>query len=112
MPEIRTVHLTTSNGMPYTGKTYVRPGFSASIVVGDIESFGMLVDNRMTFYPEEVREISSALNELADWMDGLCTCGHPAHAHDTRCDYPITEQDFFRQRTEIVDTCDCTGGTA
>jgi hypothetical protein len=59
----------TSNGAPYIGKIYKRPGLSATVVVGDIESFGMQVDQRMTFYPDEVREIAAALIELAALME-------------------------------------------
>jgi hypothetical protein len=55
-----------------------RPGFSAWVCVGDPESFTMSVDDRMTFYPNDVREIASALNELADWMSG--DVGDPTHA--------------------------------
>lgn len=66
---IETVSRITSNGAPYTGKTYQRPGFSAAVVVGDIESFGMQVDALMTFYPDEVREIAEALFQLANWME-------------------------------------------
>lgn len=66
---IETAHQTTSNGTPFTGKFYRRPGFLATAVVGDIESFGMKTDQRMTFYPDEVREIAAALVELADAME-------------------------------------------
>lgn len=66
---IKTVQRTTPNGAPYTGKIYERPGFSATVVVGDVESFGLRADGLMTFYPREVREIAAALVELADWMD-------------------------------------------
>lgn len=114
---IRTVHRMTSNGMPYVGKIYERPGFSAAVVVGDIESLGIQADDRMTFHPKEVREITAALSELANWMDGLCTCGHPAH--DDECGHPITEdirvgrgkydRVGYVWGAEIVDTCRCTG---
>lgn len=60
---------TTANGVPYTGKSYWRPGFSASAVVGDIESFMIQADDLMTFYPSEVREMAAALNALADAME-------------------------------------------
>lgn len=66
---IETAHQTTSNGTPFTGKFYRRPGFLASVVVGDIESFGMKTDQLMTFYPGEVREIAAALVGLADAME-------------------------------------------
>lgn len=68
MTIIQTTERTTSNGNPYTTKHFDRPGFWAGVVVGDIESFGMKVDQLMTFYPGEIREIARALNELADWM--------------------------------------------
>jgi len=55
--------------VPYTGKIYERPGFSASVVVGDVESFCMLSDEQMTFYPREIREIAAALVRLADMME-------------------------------------------
>jgi hypothetical protein len=67
--DLKTTHRTTCNGMPYTGKSYERPGFYAAVVVGDIESSLIKVDDLMTFYPREVREIAAALNELADWME-------------------------------------------
>ncbi len=66
---IKTVQRTTDNGVPYTGKIYERPGFSASVVVGDVESFCMLSDEQMTFYPREIREIAAALVRLADMME-------------------------------------------
>lgn len=66
---IETSHRTTSNGAPYTGKSYKRPGFYASVVVGDIESFMVQSDDLMTFYPREVREIAAALVALASYME-------------------------------------------
>lgn len=68
-PELNTSHHTTPNGQPYTGKSYKRPGFYASVIVGDPDSFLIQADELMTFYPDEVREISSAISELADWME-------------------------------------------
>jgi hypothetical protein len=68
-PGIETVHRITSNGMPYVGKIYKRHGFSATAIVGDIESFSIQADKLMTFYPVDVREIASALNELANFME-------------------------------------------
>jgi hypothetical protein len=68
-PGIETVHRITSNGMPYIGKIYKRHGFSATAIVGDAESFSIQADKLMTFYPVDVREIASALNELANFME-------------------------------------------
>ena len=65
---LETSHHTTANGVPYTGKSYKRPGFWASVVVGDIESFVIEADDLMTFYPDEIREIAAALLALADEM--------------------------------------------
>ena len=67
--DLKTTQHTTSNGMPYTGKSFELPGFWAGVVVGDIESFWMQVDPLMTFYPKDVRRIARALIDLADWMD-------------------------------------------
>jgi len=65
---LETSYHTTANGMPYTGKSYRRPGFWASAVVGDIESFVIQADDLMTFYPDDIREIAAALLALADEM--------------------------------------------
>ena len=59
----------TPNGAPYVSKRYARPGFSASVIVGDIESFDIQVDWAMTFYPDDVREMAKAFNVLADEME-------------------------------------------
>jgi hypothetical protein len=67
--KIETVHRVTTNGVPYVGKIYRRHGFSATAIVGDAESFSIQSDRLMTFYPIDVREIASALNELANFME-------------------------------------------
>jgi hypothetical protein len=67
--KIETVHRVTTNGVPYVGKIYKRHGFSATAIVGDIESFSIQADKLMTFYPVDVREIASVLNELANIME-------------------------------------------
>lgn len=65
---IKTVRRETPNGVPYVNKVHERPGFTASAVVGDPESFSIQVDPLMTFCADEVREISIALRLLAQWM--------------------------------------------
>lgn len=67
--ELKTEYRTTRNGARVTSKSYERHGLTAWVVVGDIESFTLRVDERMTFYPAEVREIAGALMELADHME-------------------------------------------
>lgn len=68
---LKTDHRTTPNGAQLTSKSYERPGLMAWVVVGDIESFTLRVDELMTFYPSEVREIAAALMELADQMEAI-----------------------------------------
>lgn len=67
--QLKTDYRTTPNGAQFTSKSYERPGLMAWVVVGDIESFTLRVDELMTFYPAEVREVAAALAELADHME-------------------------------------------
>jgi hypothetical protein len=67
--ELKTDHRTTPNGAQYISRSFERPGLLAWVVVGDIESFTLWVDELMTFYPGDVREIAAALNELADLLE-------------------------------------------
>lgn len=69
MSKVHTTFHTTPNGAPYIAKAYTRPGLSATVIVGDIESFTLMGDPLMAFYPADVREISAALIELVDAME-------------------------------------------
>lgn len=69
MTLLQTEQRTTHNGASFTAKSYSVPGLTATVIQGDPESFGLMVDSLMTFYPQEVREIAAALIELADAME-------------------------------------------